>query len=69
MTGTKCGLFTHKSVPVIFVPPCIYQSRRGRIPEDVNLEQRCCEKLKPRASVSSLHSAGTSNVHLTVDKL
>ena len=23
MTGTKCGLFTHKSVPVIFEPPCI----------------------------------------------
>jgi len=24
MTGTKCGLFTHKSVPVIFEPLCIY---------------------------------------------
>ena len=24
MTGTDCGLFTHKSVPVIFEPPCIY---------------------------------------------
>jgi len=23
MTGTDCGLFTHKSVPVIFEPPCI----------------------------------------------
>jgi len=23
MTGTACGLFTHKSVPVIFEPPCI----------------------------------------------
>jgi len=23
MTGTKCGLFTHKSVRVIFEPPCI----------------------------------------------
>jgi len=22
MTGTVCGLFTHKSVPVIFEPPC-----------------------------------------------
>jgi len=22
MTGTKCSLFTHKSVPVIFEPPC-----------------------------------------------
>jgi len=26
MTGTDCGLFTHKSVPVIFEPPCIYLS-------------------------------------------
>jgi hypothetical protein len=24
MTGTDCGLFTHKSVPVIFEPPCIF---------------------------------------------
>jgi len=23
MTGTDCSLFTHKSVPVIFEPPCI----------------------------------------------
>jgi len=23
MTGTVTGLFTHKSVPVIFEPPCI----------------------------------------------
>jgi hypothetical protein len=22
MTGTDCGFFTHKSVPVIFEPPC-----------------------------------------------
>jgi len=24
MTGTDCGLFTHKSVPVIFEPLCTY---------------------------------------------
>jgi len=24
MTGTDCGLFTHKKVPVMFEPPCIY---------------------------------------------
>jgi hypothetical protein len=23
MTGTECGSFTHKSVPVIFESPCI----------------------------------------------
>ena len=22
--AAQCGLFTHKSVPVIFEPPCIY---------------------------------------------
>ena len=24
MTGTDCTLFTHKPVPVIFEPPCVY---------------------------------------------
>lgn len=47
----------------------IYQSRRGRIQDRVSLKQRCCEKLKARNSISSLHSAGTSNVHRTVAKL
>jgi len=28
MTGTDCGLFTHKSVPVIFEPPCILRRAR-----------------------------------------
>jgi len=23
--AAQCGLFTHKSVPVIFEPPCIYR--------------------------------------------
>jgi hypothetical protein len=27
MTGTNCDLFTHKSVPVIFEPPCIFHER------------------------------------------
>jgi len=25
--AAQCGLFTHKSVPVIFEPPCIIQYR------------------------------------------
>jgi len=33
MTGTDCGLFTDKSVPVIFEPPCIY-----------GLKVICCSK-------------------------
>jgi len=24
--AAQCGLFTHKSVPVIFEPPCIYEA-------------------------------------------
>jgi hypothetical protein len=27
MTGTNCDLFTHKSVPVIFEPPCTKEFR------------------------------------------
>jgi len=29
--AAQCGLFTHKSVPVIFEPPCIYDSTGSRI--------------------------------------
>ena len=27
--AAQCGLFTHKSVPVIFEPPCIYKYYTG----------------------------------------
>ena len=27
--AAQCGLFTHKSVPVIFEPPCISSGREG----------------------------------------
>ena len=40
MTGTECGLFTHKSVPVIFEPTCMSippqadtDSKEGKVPE------------------------------------
>jgi len=29
-TAAQCGLFTHKSVPVIFEPPCIFGGLIGR---------------------------------------
>jgi len=29
--AAQCGLFTHKSVPVIFEPPCTYQKSVLRI--------------------------------------
>jgi len=28
--AAQCGLFTHKSVPVIFEPPCICRSKKSR---------------------------------------
>jgi len=27
----QCGLFTHKSVPVIFEPPCIFENRPAAV--------------------------------------
>jgi len=27
--AAQCGLFTHKSVPVIFEPPCIFELKLG----------------------------------------
>ena len=29
IAAAQCGLFTHKSVPVIFEPPCNYVFRTG----------------------------------------
>jgi len=29
--AAQCGLFTHKSVPVIFEPPCISCNRKRRV--------------------------------------
>jgi len=29
--AAQCGLFTHKSVPVIFEPPCTYMEKRAGI--------------------------------------
>jgi hypothetical protein len=70
-SSRKSDLFTLKMRAMWSVETSIniYQCRRGRIPEGVNLKQRCCEKLKDRSSISYLHSAGTLNVHRTVAKL
>jgi len=35
--SAQCGLFTHKSVPVIFEPPCTYTQR---------VYLKCLEKLQ-----------------------
>jgi len=46
--AAQCGLFTHKSVPVIFEPPCIYQPTYRSIPKDLNLQQHRRQNLKNR---------------------
>jgi len=35
--AAQCGLFTHKSVPVIFEPPCIYRLTRCCISQGTNV--------------------------------
>jgi len=30
--AAQCGLFTHKSVPVIFEPPCISKVQQSSLP-------------------------------------
>ena len=35
--AAQCGLFTHKSVPVIFEPPCIFSILHGIISYKVGM--------------------------------
>jgi len=37
--AAQCGLFTHKSVPVIFEPPCICQQFKSHISGDTFLSE------------------------------
>jgi len=37
--AAQCGLFTHKSVPVIFEPPCMNVTRR-RVPVTITAAER-----------------------------
>jgi hypothetical protein len=41
MTGTQCGLFTHKSVPVIFESPCIWPIFSGPLVVAVKQKAKC----------------------------
>jgi hypothetical protein len=41
MTGTDCGLFTYKSVPVIFEPPCML-----RLIQDMILKEALIKEYK-----------------------
>ena len=38
--AAHCGLFTHKSVPVIFEPPCIYEICDSSITRKDAMERR-----------------------------
>ena len=40
--AARCGLFTHKSVPVIFEPPCICGTRLGIIKDWVIINYEYC---------------------------
>ena len=45
MTGTDCGLFTHKSVPVIFEPTCAYSWREHKDDTDRWATKTCLHKV------------------------
>jgi len=49
--AAQCGLFTHKSVPVIFEPPCIF--RRTIWSPDQNLKARSSLIVRRYATHSS----------------
>ena len=44
-TAAQCGMFTHKSVPVIFEPPCISISFTAITNEPYNLVCECCKEI------------------------
>jgi len=39
--AAQCGLFTHKSVPVIFEPPCILHQQREMAPLNGSKHKLC----------------------------
>ena len=63
--AAQCGLFTHKSVPVIFEPPCILQ----RLYISRSVQGRCSfrqTEIIPESQMSAYHRFGTilfTNVH------
>jgi len=46
--AAQCGLFTHKSVPVIFEPPCTYSFETGGfdVQKLVKSRKNLCKFLK-----------------------
>ena len=39
--AAQCGLFTHRSVPVIFEPPCIFQPNNFSVSNQRSDEPQC----------------------------
>jgi len=39
--AAQCGLFTHKSVPVIFEPPCTWPNNSGSFPPSLHIDLQC----------------------------
>jgi len=53
--AAQCGLFTHKSVPVIFEPPCNIFSKRDSACVNVTL-RRFHETMLPWKAISITYS-------------
>ena len=51
--AAQCGLFTHKSVPVIFEPPCMYQTLRCKSKDNCLLTLGFVEKSRYAKNVCS----------------
>ena len=56
--AAQCGLFTYKSVPVIFEPPCICESRnvrnRGYFSKPKGVREQKCLGSTVKSNVSSV---------------
>ena len=61
--AAQCGLFTHKSVPVIFEPPCTFQYRERYIKE---MSQRTIKTDNKIRVLSIKRMPFTQNLSLTV---
>jgi len=54
--AAQCGLFTHKSVPVIFEPPCIHNTENNvNISELVPVDADCCMMMRMMMMMSQKH--------------
>jgi len=61
--AAQCGLFTYKSVPVIFEPPCIYSQRHENLKHVTGVQACSSEFCFTSNSIFSIEAQyGTSAV-------